>query len=218
MAHKCLAVIDICRIRATRLDANGSPAAGANNVYVSDKLIQLAVTPDIEQGEEKTLKGGCRGCILATSKVPDLLKRFNFEFDMGIFEPGLLEMLTGAAVISDGGDVVGISWPDQAFDCSGSAQPNIAFEAWQNAWNQGGPDATLPYMHWVWPSTFWQVGAYTAGADFAQPKLTGFSRGNENWGLGIHDDLLQAVGPLGDGFFTDSIPTAECGYQTVAIT
>jgi hypothetical protein len=49
----------------------------------------------------------------------------------------------------------------------------------------------------VYPQTLWQVGQQQFQNDFAQPTLTGFSRGNAAWG----------DGPYGDGpFATYGVP------------
>ncbi len=218
MSAECLASIHLCRIRATRLDATGNPVAGPNNTYISDKPISLQVTPVIEAGADRTLIGGC-DCIIATYRGYDKLKRFDFQFDDGELEPALMELMLGSQAITVSGDVRGQWWSENAFDCSTAAQPNICFEAWQDAWDQDRQNAALPYLHWIWPSTYWQIGPHTLQNDFNQPQITGFSRGNSQWGLGIFGDLPEAAQPLGGFFFTATVPpTAACGYQSQAIT
>ena len=219
MADICVAAIHLCRIRATRLDALGNPSPGPNNVYVSDNPIMLSVTPEIEAGEDKTLVGGC-DCIVASYRGKDKLKRFNLEFDSAVIEPGLLEMLTGGAAILDGSgqDPIGM-WFANQLSCSADSAPNVAFEAWQDLWEDDHQlAAPYQYLHWIWPSTYWQLGDVTLQNDFNQPKLTGFSRGNPVWGEGIYGDLPEAAQPLGGFFYTDEIPDAACGWQSFAIT
>lgn len=217
MATECLAAIHLCRVRVTRLHDDGTPAPGPNNVYVSDKPIQLTVTPTYEAGKDTTLVGGC-DCIIATYRGFDKLKRFEFELDLAALEWGLFEMLTGGAAITSGSDVIGNWFSDNAFDCSVAAQPNVAFEGWQTGWDDDRQDTTWPYIHWLWPSTFWSLSAMTLQNDFNQPKLTGFSRGNSAWGTGIYSDQPEAASPLGGGWYSASIPAAACGYQTHSIT
>lgn len=217
MATECLAAIHLCRVRATRLNDDGTPKAVANNVYVSDKPIQLNVTPTYEAGKDSTLVGGC-DCIVATYRGFDKLKRFEFELDLAAMEWGLFELLTGGAAITNAGDVIGMWFNDNAFDCSVAAQPNVCFEGWQTGWNDDRQDTTFPYVHWIFPSSFWSVSALSLQNDFNQPKLTGFSRGNSAWGTGIFGDLPQASGSLGGGFLSTTIPAAACGYQTHSIT
>jgi hypothetical protein len=217
MAAECLAAIHLCRIRVTRLTATGAPAPGPNNVYVSDKPITLGVTPVLEAGQDKTLVGGC-DCIVASYRGYDKLKRFDFSLDLGKLEPGLMEMLTGASLISVAGVPIGNWYDDQQFDCAGPPSPNVCFEAWQDGWADDHQDAVWPYIHWVWPSSYWQIGPSTLQNDFNQPRMTGFSRGNSVWGMGIYADQPEAAQPLGGWFYSASIPAAACGYQTHAIT
>lgn len=217
MAAECLAAIHLCRIRATRLDAVGAPVAGPNNSYVSDIPITLQVTPQIQAGEDKTLVGGC-DCIVAQYRGFDKFKYFTLELDRGKLEPGLEEMLLGSSVILDGSDPIGNWFPaDQTFDCS-NPQPNICLEAWQDLWEDDHQHAVLPYLHWIWPSTYWQIAQTSLGNDFLQPKLTAFTRGNSEWGEGIYGDQPEAAESNGGYFYSDSIPTAQCGYQSQAIT
>jgi hypothetical protein len=216
MAAECLLAIKICRLRVTRLDALGNPDPDPNNSFITDKPMQLGVTPVILAGEEKDLVGGC-DCLIGVYKGFDKLKRFDLELDLGDIEPALLEMLLGATAILDTGDPIGIWWPENV-SCSDQAQPNVCVEAWQEAWDFDHQSATWPYMHWIWPSTFWQIAPHTLQNDHLQPKTTGFSRGNSQWGLGPYGDLPEAAKPLGGFFYSTTIPSADCDYQTVVIT
>lgn len=212
----CEAAIHLCAVRVTRLDALGNPVAGPNNFYVTDNPIMVTVKPVIAAGEDKDLVGGC-DCIIASYRGYDKLKRFDLELDLGVIEPGLMEILTGGSAILDEGDPIGMWWPNQ-LSCQNPVQPNVCFEGWQDLWEEDHQDADTPYLHWIWPSTRWQIGDHTLQNDFNQPKLTGFSRGNPNWGLGIYGDLPEAAEPLGGFFGDDAIPAAECGWQTQPIT
>jgi hypothetical protein len=218
MTEICSAAIHLCRIRVTRLDNLGNPVAGPHNVYVSDKPIMLTVKPVIEAGASKTLTGGC-DCIIADYRGFDKLKRFDLELDQGVLEPALLEMMLGTSAIVDGvtGGVIGNWWKSQ-LTCSEPAQPNVCFEAWQDNWEDDHPHPDFPYVHWIWPSARWQIADMSLQNDFNQPKLTGYSRGNPQWGTGIFDDLPEAAESLGGWFYATDIPDAVCGYQSWAIT
>lgn len=219
----CTAAIHLCAIRATRLDQLGNPTPGPNNFYVSVNPIQLLVKPTLEAGQDKTLIGGC-DCIIATYRGFDKLKRFELELDLGMLEPGLIEMLTGGAAIIDAtsastaGTPIGVWWPSQ-LDCASPQQPNVAFEGWQDLWQSDHAAATpYKYVRWIWPSTHWQISDAALMNDFAQPKMAGYTRGNPQWGLGPYHDLPQACQPMG-GFFYDNVrPAGSCGYQTTTIT
>lgn len=217
MAAECLAALHLCRIRATRLHDDGTPMAGPDNVVVSDKPMVLNITPEYEAGVDKTLVGGC-DCIIATYRGFDKLKRFTLELDNGLMDPALFELMTGAAVIMKTGIPIGDWFPINQFNCSVAAQPNVCFEAWQTGWDEDQVSATYPYIHWIFPSSFWSFGAQTLQDDFTQPKLTAFTRGNANWGLGIYNDLPEAAQSLGGWFYDTQIPAATCDYQTHGIT
>lgn len=217
MAAECLAAIHLCRVRATRLNADGTPLGGANNSYVTDKPMMMNVTPVIEAGADRTLVGGC-DCILATYRGFDKLKRFDLELDLGLMEPALYELLLGSSAITSTGDVIGTWWTGNAFNCSTSAQPPVAIEGWQTAWNESGPDATWPYIHWIWPLAYFQIAQHSLQNDFNQPRMTGFTRGNANFGLGPYGDLPEAAHALGGFFYSTTIPVASCGYKTQAVT
>lgn len=219
MTAICESAIHLCRIRVTRLDQVGNPLAGPNNVIVSDTPLMLTVKPQIVAGEDKDLIGGC-DCIVSTYRGYDKLKRFDLELDLAQLPPTVLEMMTGGTAIVSAGSVVGLWWPSN-LSCSDPAQPNVAFEAWQDAWEEDHQFATDPYIHWLWPSTHWQIGDHTLQNDFLQPKLNGFSRSNPVWGDGIYGDMPEAI-PSGapGGFWYTAIapPTAYCDYQTHGIT
>ena len=55
----CFGSIQACRLRVGRLDSGGAPSPGASNLYVTDALIQIQTSYEIEAGEEFTQKNGC---------------------------------------------------------------------------------------------------------------------------------------------------------------
>jgi hypothetical protein len=212
----CPSAIHLCFARFTRLDAVGEPTPGPNNVYVIDTPMMLTVTPDILAGEVRDLKGGCDQ-LIATYRGQDILKRYNLELDIGTIEPGLDEMLTGGAVIlgGTGSDPIGVQ---NTVPC-GFQQPYVACEFWQDLWDcDNQPSTPYQFLRWVWPSSRWQRGAVTLQNDFTQPKYTGFTVGNANFGTGIYHDTPEAIEQDGAWFFDNVLPTAACGYQTHSIT
>lgn len=218
MASICRAAIHLCRIRATRLDSTGAPVGGANNAYVTDKPITLGVTPVIEEGEDITLVGGC-DCIVAAYRGEDKLKRFDLALQLAVIEPALLEMMIGASAISQGGQISGLWWPNTAFNCGVAGTPLVALEGWQDAWDvDRQSSAPFRYIHWVFPATKWQIGESTLGNEFFQPSLNGYTRSNANWGLGIYGDAPEVAQPLGGFYYTNTLPSAVCDYQTEGLT
>lgn len=215
----CGSSILACGLRVTLLTDTGAVAPGPNNYYVTKNMIQITATPEIEAGSDRTLKSGC-DCIIATAKFPDLLKRFNFEIQLGALEPALISLMTGGAVIFDASTPtpvpVGWDWPIQ-ISCSDTPPPKVALEVWSDNWDSDHQSATLPNIHWVWPGTRWQIGPSTLNTDFAPLVLNGFSFGNRVWGHGPYDDDPgQVIGQLGSVWQTAfAVPAGSCGYQTV---
>lgn len=215
MANSCPSIIDFCRMRVTLLDAVGNVADTTDNSYVTDKTIQMQITPDVETGEERTLKG-CGGCVIATSRQQDRLKRWQLEINLAALEPALLQLLLGVDIITDGGDDIGINGVSQT-DCE--FEPTlVAVEAWANTIVDDAPDPNHPYAYFVWPATFWQFGQNSIGQDFWQPTVAGFSRSNPLWGTGPYDDLGVAfsVDQWAIVQVAEAPPDAVCGYQHIA--
>jgi hypothetical protein len=215
----CAIPLHVCRFRVTRLNADGSIQYGPNNVYVSDNLISVQRNPNVEIGLESSLVGGC-GCIVATRKDPDRLKRFDFQINQGALEPAMLEMMLGADLISDASDSpvpIGIWYPDQ-IGCT-FTPVWVAIEFWADAWVGDSADPDWPYIHFLYPRTSWQEGTITSGNDFSPPVINGFTKSNALWGEGPYGDQPEAVptgAPGGWWYDTTTPPAAECGYQTVA--
>lgn len=214
MTAICPSVIHLCFVRFTRIDAVGEPIAGPNNVYVSDKPISLSITPDVLAGEVKDQKSGCDALIM-TYRGQDIVKRYNLELMQGVLSPGLEEMLTGGEVILDGDDPIGVDFQSPC----GSQQPYLVTEAWQDLYDCDRiPSVPFQYRRWTFPSSRWIRGEETAQNDVSLPKYTGFSVGNQNWGIGIFGDRTVPVGAAGQWIYDNELPTAACGYQSQDIT
>ncbi len=215
---KCPAIIKFCAVRVTLLDTDGTDAG---EFYVSDKTVSLGVTPDISTGQDREVRNGC-DCIVAASKAPDILKRFTFQLDQGVLEPALIAMMLGQQAIIDPDNatsVIGVNWIIDQFQCGSPS--NVALEGWSSAEDLDHPDPDFPWLHWRWPSTQWQIGPATLGADYTQPQLTGFSQGNTEFGDPYSDLPADGTGKIDSSFFSMWLeagppPTAACGTQDIA--
>lgn len=216
MAAPCGVSLHICRMRATLLTETGAVSPDADNYYVSDSLLTVGVTPNVAQGADLELRGGC-DCVIASYRGVDSLKRFDFEVTTGKMEPGLFALLIGGTILtgSDGTYVVdvGVAYPGP-IECDDSPS-NLAFEFWTDHWNGDSIDPDFPYIHHIFPQSRWQVGQQTYGNEFAQPVLTGYSKQNLAWTDPYGDGPGVDV-PYGAWFYTDvAAPAAECELQTV---
>lgn len=219
--EKCVGQIGICAMRVTALNEDGTVADGPNNAYVVAQPMSLEFSLDLEAGDDKILVGGC-DCIGLRYRSRDKSKGFTFTFTDMLTEPSLWSIMLGSSLIYDDSDIpvpIGVDFPDQ-LNCSNPQQPPVAIEAWGKAWEDDHfASGGRPYVRWVWPMTFWSMGDGTLENDFYTPALTGWSRGNPNWGEGPYGDQPQAIGNLG-GYFqdtADNVPATDfaCGFVTV---
>lgn len=213
----CATSIQICKLRATRLNPDGSLKAGANGHVVSDKTMMLEVKPNVLSGEQKNMVSGC-DCLAVQYRGKDKLLHFDLTLHMTALEPALLELLTGAPLRTDLSTVpvaIGNEWPNQ-LDCSQPVQAATAIEVWTNAQvSDRQVDPPFQYYRWIWPSSYWQISNFNLENDFMQLTLDGYTKSNPNFANAYGDwpPGVTRYGPLG-GFFLDSIqPIAVCGYS-----
>lgn len=211
----CVTPIHICKARVTRLTSTGAVATPTNtNHYVTDKIVSMEVEPEIQEGESKVLIGGC-DCICVSYKGRDKLLRFNITLTFCALEPELVELLTGASLLTNGtAQGIGGQWADQN-SCSSALQPMVALEAWSDSWFGDAQFTTYPYIRWVFKGTFWQWDTLTLENDFTTPTLKGFSRSNANFGNAYVDypTGVSNLGSLGGWFYDSAQPAAYCGYS-----
>jgi hypothetical protein len=216
MAVSCGVSFGICAVRLTKLDSLGNVAATPpNNSYVTDNPITVTVTPNIEEGNTFSLRNGC-GCSIARFKANDIFNWFEFTFNAGGIEPEMEAFLLGATTIVDGADQVGIHFPSP-LACE-ETEPAVAFEYWTKHIDGNAPDATYPWVHWVFPRTVWRLADNTFEEDIRQASVQGFSRSNPLWGSGPYGD-----GPVDDSDIVEGAwwltdldpPAAVCASAAV---
>lgn len=214
---ECASTVEICAVRATRLASDGTVDIHIDNSYIVSDVIQLQFTPNIREGQDRELLGGCGGCVIASKTDEDTLRRFDLQLDAGRLEPGLVEMLIGATVIEDTNGPLGFLYGAKQ-DC-GTPQSRVAFEAWSKRWTvDDEQDPVWPWWHWIWPSVAFVPGQNTLQADFGPVVLTGKSRANTAWGFGPYGDQPASVGANQIAVWAsqEDLPVGTCDYETVA--
>lgn len=214
MANVCGTSLHVCRIRATRLDSDGSVAAGPNNGAIDEKPVQVTLTPRISAGADLELKGGC-DCIIAAYLGPDIPKGYDLGVDKGAINFALEEILMGGSAITSASDTIG-RWFPGPLDC-GETQPTAGFEFWTDVWDGNAQSTVWPRVHWLFVHTTWAEGTTTAQNNLVPEPIVGKSISNDNYG-DPWGDLPEAVAtgsPGGRWYTTDPLPDAVCGYTTV---
>jgi hypothetical protein len=104
----CFGSAQVCAIRVARLNTACQSVAGASNAVATSAIVKVTSTPEFAQGEEFFMKNGC-GQVCISSKVTDKIKRVNLGLELCTRDPALVEIISGASVITDGLDIIGYS-------------------------------------------------------------------------------------------------------------
>jgi len=209
--NTCPVVLQACAIRLARLDAIGVPAPGPNNLYVSDGMIELTYTEEVEKGTDVTVKNG-RGDICASFRTDDLLKRVTLNLVICPYDPELFELLRGGTVLRSG-ERTGYAAPRVGIDPTPSG---VSLEVWMKRRQHGGGDDTFAYEQFVFPRTYWTFGGRKLEDGVQLSVLDGWGQENPNWFNGPGNDWPVASTSCYASLPTNSLPTPHCGAQTLS--
>lgn len=211
----CAASLQVCTMRVARLEPNGVPDPGADNIYVTDTLITLGADPVIAEGEEFELKNGCGG-LAVTFKDCDRLKRITLSMTLATPDPELWQMLAGGTVLYDADDnAVGWQAPEIGVD---TCPDGVSIEVWTKAIVDGHQADENPYLWWAFPRTKWSIGggAKNFGNEIMTHPITGFAEENPNWFDGPLNDWPHDSTRVYQYTRTPSMPEPSCGYQALS--
>lgn len=229
----CVALYDVCLVRAGRLDASCAPIAGVNAGLIMESIVSLQASPNIKQNPDIVQEDGCgRTCFKLS--FCDQIQGWNLTGDLCYSDYEAAELLFGGTLILGAGTFatksIGYATPDDSGAC-----PNpISFEVVTKAGGAGvgacSPAAAVPpYVGHIFPRTFLTLGQRTFQKGMITTAFTGKSESNPNWGHGPFSDWqTYATGafPANSGYVQvgyGALPlaglAAQCGYQvTPAIT
>ena len=213
-AHRCLSSVYASRLRVSRLHDDGSLDPGTQNLYVTDSLVSIGQTPNVQNGEEFTQRNGSGGvCVYVTEQ--DTIVRYDLALSLCQLDAELIELLTGGRVLTSGGVTVGFAVP--SLD---AIAPSVLVEAWSEAREgsaQAAEDGAALYWHHVWTNVQWTLGAFTLERGILTVPLTGKAVENPSMGLGPGAAWPETITEAYAFFLDDEIPDAVCGYQTLVV-
>lgn len=205
-------------MRVTQLDGSGVPTPGASSSYVTDSLISLAHSPQYEAGTEIKTVNAC-GAVCIGYKAPPSFLRDDITINICTPDPQLVQLLTGGVVLTSGARVGGGA--PRIGVAPLSIQNGVSIELWAKRIRNGVLDPTNPYAWWVLPKvTNMQMGAFNQENGANTPTITAEAYENTNWFNGPTNDWPTAVATdrVWQWLPWNTIPTAQCGYVTVAAT
>lgn len=191
-------------LRLGRLSASGSPVSGAGNGYVTDGIIQLRETPEIDQGTpiDVTLANGSKCVDMPASPT---VRWKNLELTICGVEDEAFELIEGVLLIQDGGDTIGHADPP----LGEVSNPNgVSLELWQKMIVGGSQDPTYPWYRHLWPKTYQWVRGERA-----------ILNGHSGWvynGKAVEGTGMRAAGPYNDWLDAASVTRVHAGYRTAS--
>lgn len=207
----CIPQVQACRIRVAKLESDGVPLPGADNVYVSDALTMLTATPVYQDGADITQEGAC-GTLCLDYQGDDTFRRLDGELTVCTHDPYLMKLLGGGQVLTDSG-IHGYSLPA----LGGLTNDGISIELWAKRVDDGDLHPDWPYAWWVLPKAKHMrrgQSQFTNGPHL--PTFTFKAYENVNWFDGPLNDWPVASDRVLQWFPAQSLPTAACGSQTLA--
>lgn len=196
----CWNSADLCAVRFSLLDTDGSPLCGEEDgtVYTMTP-ISLQVTPTVDAGESVTTRTGC-GDICYTRTDPDVETGADLVLTLCNFDPEFIALAVGAEVITNEGE--------PGFAKGTTTAPAVEAHFWTKTFD-GSSRAASPnnWWHHVFPNVTWTLGSYTLGRDSLQMVLNGTATSNGNLGTGVFGDIPAITDPYWVAAFTaDDIP------------
>jgi hypothetical protein len=218
MPSVCIPTLGICTIRAVQLLPSGQWVTGANAAVVSNGIISLSVTPEVEDGEQWRQRLP-NGMYVAAAADLSQTEAFTYEMEFIQVEPALFQIMGGGSVVFDAhGNAVGV-----AISYRQQVPVYFALEMWSTSpapdgGASGGVYSVEPFLY---DAVFGAVEYQNEAISF---HMTARSAQNPNWGNGpfqvVDDggDLTTLPDPVLSQHLryirTTNVapPDADCGF------
>jgi hypothetical protein len=220
MPSECRSVIKSCLARFIRLDECGSIVVGPSSVLTTKGYISVTATAQLETGEEFILKNAC-GELCVNEKDADQFKRYDLEMEFCQVDPELLELISGARLLVDGGGTSrGFAHGENPLT------ENFSLELWTKVTPSvcGAGEGA----EWYWFAFPWVTNGVLNDVTFENGPITltvtASSHGaGSDWGRGLGPDCILPSGAEATSvdhlmaYLTNvQPPEVVCGLQAVA--
>lgn len=212
----------ILRFRVALLDSTGAPDPGASNGYVTGNPVSLVATPNVETGDEFTLKNG-NGSICQYHKACDKIKRVDPVVNLCSMDPQLIALMTGGTILDSSDGNIGVMLPGLSDACPAP----VCVEWWtvaQDGANQAVLSGSVLYIHFVIPKVTFIPAAQTYENGILTVTLNGIGDENPNitadgpfddWPADLNDDAPDGLTSPMSYFFETTLPAAANTYVEV---
>lgn len=185
MSICCPSSIKACALRITRqneCDVALDPLTPNSRIATSG-FMELNLSPDVESGNDITTKNAC-GDICIRDKDCSRLKGFDVELKLCGIPLPVIEMLTGATLLSDGAG--GFSGAVMRESKAAACENSKMIEVWsKNAAKVCSVDGAVEnlYIQWVLPLTIdWEIsGGLNFTMNALEVVLKGYAQNNPLW-------------------------------------
>jgi hypothetical protein len=177
-------------------------------------MIDLSAEVELEGGLDVSQTNGCDALCLVF-RTPDKLKQINISLTLCTPEPELTQMLVpGGSLLLSAGNTVGYAYPAVGGNPSGDG---VSIEAWAKHILDGAQHSTRPYIRFVFPRVYMQIGSKDFSNDLTLHPFDGFGIQNPNFHNGPANDWPYTPNDRAAAYaFDTGIPAASCGSQALA--
>lgn len=209
----CLAALNVCAIRITRLFSDGEPDFGADafSVHVP---VSIAVTQNTYEVPAVQQADGCGELCI---DVPSIVTPSGVGLVVTLCPTDyeLFAMLGGGTVMTSGGEVIGYTDPP-----NGTIPGPVCVEAWQQTRdgdNIGTIAGVQQFIHHVWPMVTFSKGDRTFENAATLQVWNGTGTVNNQIGISGPYGDWPAPGVLGSAgeFYDDVLPEQFCGLNSL---
>lgn len=215
---QCFKLLRFLRLRVARLEPNGVPDPGADNLYVTDSQISLAIGYNNRAGDDFEQPNGA-GDICFAFLEPDKYKNLTFALSVCDHSPEFYELLIGGGLIEEGGESIGHSLP--LVGTAGNTN-GVSMEGWSHNIEGSGISADYPYVRHVFGKTTWVPADKTLENNPIVSAFTGVGYENDNLHDGVGNDFpadaITQSNSLYMWFGDTLMPDAVCGAQVTPVS